>query len=126
LFKSINKFVLTGLILTVTFFTVIGILDLLARQDKPRSPLGDGGLLSREPCGPPCFFGIIPGVSSKDDAITMLRSHELYLDCSEYDNTSQGGFGALPAKCKVFSSKIMLILLPKLVFNHHDKYLLVK
>jgi hypothetical protein len=51
----------------------------------------DGGFLSGEPCGPPCYYGIIPGITTKDDAIKKLRSNGLYQDCEEFDNTIQGG-----------------------------------
>jgi hypothetical protein len=80
---------------TILFYSILISSLLFGCRNKTIKPfilnIGDGGFLSENPCGPPCFFGIIPGVSSKADAITLLRSQGLYIDCSEYDNTSQGG-----------------------------------
>jgi hypothetical protein len=53
--------------------------------------VGDGGFLSAEPCGPPCFFEIVPGTTTKNQAISMLQARKLHLDCHEYDNRAQGG-----------------------------------
>ncbi len=36
--------------------------------------IGDGGLLSGEPCPAPCFWEIRPGITTKDQAIEILRS----------------------------------------------------
>ncbi len=35
---------------------------------------GDFGILSQEPCGPPCFQGITPGVTSFDEAALIFKS----------------------------------------------------
>jgi len=35
--------------------------------------IGDGGLLSEKPCPTPCFWEIRPGVTTKDQAIEILR-----------------------------------------------------
>src|SRR6202142_3721933 len=53
--------------------------------------IGDGGLLSGKICGPPCFIGVIPGVTTKNDAITLLQSRGLFQDCTEIDTTKEGG-----------------------------------
>ena len=34
---------------------------------------GDGGLLSREPCGPPCFYGITPGKTTQLEVSQVLE-----------------------------------------------------
>src|SRR5690349_12886883 len=39
----------------------------------PSFDIGDGGFLSEKPCGPPCFMGIIPGQTKKDEVIQFLR-----------------------------------------------------
>jgi hypothetical protein len=36
--------------------------------------VGDGGFLSGEPCGPPCFWGIIPGITTDDETNKLLES----------------------------------------------------
>jgi hypothetical protein len=50
----------------------------------------DNGLLTKKPCGPPCLFGITPGVSKESDLQKMIRDY--YLDCVTYDHTKLGGF----------------------------------
>ena len=59
--------------------------------DTKAPQIGDGGFLSGRSCGPPCFFGVIPGVTTKNDAITLLQSRGLYEDCAEIDTTKKGG-----------------------------------
>lgn len=41
-----------------------------------REPLVVQGLLEGEPCGPPCFQGLVPGSSTEDDVRQFLRSGE--------------------------------------------------
>jgi hypothetical protein len=55
------------------------------------TPIGDGGFLSEQPCGSPCFFGVIPGVTTKDNAIALLQSKGLYQDCTDADNSKENG-----------------------------------
>jgi hypothetical protein len=35
--------------------------------------IGDGGLISGEPCGPPCFLGVTPGINTAKDVIPSLE-----------------------------------------------------
>ena len=41
---------------------------------QPGTNIGDGGLISEQPCGPPCLLGVKPGVSTADDVLVNLRS----------------------------------------------------
>lgn len=50
------------------------------------SIIGDGGLLSGEPCGPPCFLGIIVGQTHDTDAEKILADWGLLDYCSRMDN----------------------------------------
>jgi hypothetical protein len=53
----------------------------------------DGGLLSKKPCGPPCFNGIIPGVTTEEEAAaTINKLQEVFADCKTFDFTSSGGY----------------------------------
>jgi len=70
---------------------VIGLLEAGCWPNTNNRNIGDGGFLSAEPCGPPCFFEIVPGVTTKNQAISMLQTWELYMNCQEYDNRKQGG-----------------------------------
>src|SRR5258708_7719585 len=40
--------------------------------------IGDGGLISRQPCAPPCFFGIHVGETSFDQAIPILETNNIH------------------------------------------------
>lgn len=45
----------------------------------PRSPL------STRLCGPPCFQGITPGVTTREDALANVRAHkEIFGECGEF------------------------------------------
>jgi hypothetical protein len=54
-------------------------------------PIGDGGLLSKEPCGPPCFLGVVPDTTTYDEAIQILTDYQYWDDCEEWDTTEVGG-----------------------------------
>ncbi len=45
--------------------------------------IGDGGLLSGKPCAAPCFFGITPGETSKDQVASLLQEQGFH-GCSGY------------------------------------------
>ncbi|MFO3796006.1 MAG: hypothetical protein ACK8QZ_01810 [Anaerolineales bacterium] len=53
---------------------------------SPSSIIGDGGLLSGDPCGPPCFLGIIVGQTHYTDAEKILTNWGLLDYCSVIDN----------------------------------------
>ena len=53
--------------------------------------IGDGGFLSQEPCGPPCFWNIVPNITTKDEAIEVLKSKGLFERCEFIDNTAYAG-----------------------------------
>ena len=39
---------------------------------SPTTQINDGGLISLDPCAPPCFFGIIPGETDYGDALDLM------------------------------------------------------
>ncbi len=55
----------------------------------------DGGFLSGEPCGPPCFWGVTPGITKIDQVYQILDARGLRPYCSKYDN----GYGARGIDC---------------------------
>ena len=58
---------------------------------KTKSPkIADGGFISQQPCGPPCFYGIIPGETTEKDARNIL--HNLGEFCTDWNNTQYGGY----------------------------------
>jgi hypothetical protein len=48
--------------------------------------IGDGGFFSEEPCGPPCFWNIIPGVTTIDEAEAVLEAKNITGLCTRYNN----------------------------------------
>ncbi|GAP16022.1 hypothetical protein LARV_03817 [Longilinea arvoryzae] len=64
---------------------------ILAHPTAVDLQIGDGGLFSGSPCGPPCFLGIQPDVTSYDEVISILSDNQDLNYCKEYDNTDDGG-----------------------------------
>jgi len=62
-----------------------------ARPTAVDLKIGDGGLLSDIPCGPPCFLGIQPEVTRYDEVLRILSENQDLDYCKEYDNTDDGG-----------------------------------
>jgi len=62
-------------------------------------PVGDGGFLSGEPCGPPCFVGIVPGVTREAEAIQILKTEGLCWNYTTFNNEPSGyrGFTCSPS-----------------------------
>jgi hypothetical protein len=43
----------------------------------------DSGFLSGIPCSAPCFLGSTPGITNKDEVITILEENDIYSFCEE-------------------------------------------
>ena len=57
-----------------------------------QNSLIESGLLSKKPCGPPCFYGITPGVTTDKEAVAIIEKlPEIFIDCKPFDLTSSGG-----------------------------------
>jgi hypothetical protein len=65
-------------------------IDTDVHENIVNLDIGDGGFLSEEPCGPPCFWNIIPGESTVDDAMAVLESKDIGGYCRLYDNDEAG------------------------------------
>jgi len=52
----------------------------------------DGGFLSGEPCGPPCFWGIVPGETTEAEAIQILKAvlGGVFEKCTVYNYEPRG------------------------------------
>jgi len=73
--------------ISIVLFITAKTYSLKASQVK----IGDGGFLTGEPCGPPCFLGIIPGVTKETEAIQILKEKGLYKNCDYVNNESESG-----------------------------------
>ncbi len=82
-------------------FVCLALL-ISACRGIPQSPtstgnldIGDGGLLSQVPCGPPCFYGITPGITTRVEAEQALQRYGLDRNCEYFDTTRDGGVRGL-------------------------------
>jgi hypothetical protein len=72
------------------FFILLSVGVLSACQSKlPPTPkplldVGDGGFLSEQPCGPPCFWGIIPEITTKEQALDIIQGLLDINHCDEW------------------------------------------
>lgn len=92
--------------------TICGILSILLSSCRSEpvqmlstvqaSPtIKDGGVLSGDPCGAPCFWGIIPGVTTKDQVVVILESRKVFQDCEFYDNSQDSGESGINCNCGI-------------------------
>ncbi len=58
---------------TIWVIIVVVLLILVILGLKTPAKYGDGGLLSDKPCSAPCFLGITPGKTDKDQAINIIK-----------------------------------------------------
>jgi len=67
------------------------ILDGCNGRSSPSPQIGDGGLLSRTPCAPPCFQGIEPGTTTLSEAKSLLTDALLCDKPADFDTEFSGG-----------------------------------
>jgi hypothetical protein len=73
----------------------------------PASVIGDGGLLSGEPCSPPCFWGIEPGKTTQAEVLEILTSKGIIDTCETIDqyqfaiDKGIGGWWACPSSTSI-------------------------
>jgi hypothetical protein len=80
--------------------------------------IGDGGFLSEEPCGPPCFLNIIPGVTTETEANTILQGYFDLKDCHHWDERHEGGVHAI--QCPRAFAGPSLTVTVGIDFGEHD------
>ena len=66
--------------------------------------VGDGGFLSGEPCGPPCFWGIVPGQTTEAQVIEILKSKGVLTVCDFFNNEAEGGSRGMKCGSRIFIS----------------------
>lgn len=59
----------------------------------PTLDIGDGGFLSEDPCGPPCFWGIVPGETTEAEVIEILQERGVYATCETWVSKFEEGGG---------------------------------
>lgn len=68
----------------------------------PAINIGDGGFLSEDPCGPPCFWGIVPGETTEGEVIEILQERGIFETCYTIDHEDEGGFRGMDCGLQVF------------------------
>ncbi len=79
--------ILTVLVIFGCSAMIIGVAVIALSGQKLQVDIGDGGFLSGEPCGPPCFLGIRPGLTRSSDARSVLKAPPFSGDCVEADTS---------------------------------------
>jgi hypothetical protein len=68
------------------------LLGLMVACSGSSTPdIDDGGFLSGEPCGPPCFRGIIPGDTTEVETMQIFQRDRLCETNRVYDQEASGG-----------------------------------
>jgi hypothetical protein len=70
---------------TCFIFVIIVLLSNACNEIKVDNNIGDGGLITENPCSPPCFLGVIPDVTSKPQAVEILKQQG-FGDYKQFDN----------------------------------------
>jgi hypothetical protein len=87
----------------VTCFLLLALIPACTPSvpnfDQNIRSVRDGGFLSGEPCGPPCFVGIVPGVTRETEAIRIVKAERLCGNYETFDNEPSGyrGFICTPS-----------------------------
>jgi hypothetical protein len=53
--------------------------------------IGDGGFLSGEPCGAPCLWDIIPGITNEAQVKHILQAKGVFQACDTVNNEAESG-----------------------------------
>jgi hypothetical protein len=75
--------------------------QIVHTPNQPSWDIGDGGFLSKHPCGPPCFMGITPGISTKDEVLEFLKTRIELSSCDIWDTRNIGGTDGV--SCELFA-----------------------
>ena len=79
------------ILIQLTACSKVSETPIPARPTAVDLQIGDGGLFSGNPCGPPCFFGIRPEITGYDEVIRILSDKQDLNYCKEFDNSKEGG-----------------------------------
>ena len=80
------SFIIIGLLI----FLVIGLFIIKGINNQ--TPTDEGGLVSGIPCGPPCYSGIVPGITKISEVEGLLKKNYHWINCKEVgDNPDSKG-----------------------------------
>jgi len=83
------------------FLIFLGGCSPKATSQPHAFDINDGGLLSSHPCGPPCFWNILPGTTTKNQVNEILKEMNILETCKSFDYTSESGMRGI--KCSSFA-----------------------
>jgi hypothetical protein len=83
-----RSYILILSVLGLVFFISLVIL----KQQLSMPKIDEGGLLSGTPCSPPCYSGIIPGITPIDQVEDLLKKNNRWVNCQE-DNSNPDSKG---------------------------------
>jgi hypothetical protein len=78
------------------------VLGLLAACSGSAPDIEDGGFLSGEPCGPPCFWGIVPGETTEAEVKEVLQKRGVYNACETQISKFEEGGRGIDCKSQIF------------------------
>jgi len=81
--KSLDK-------LLIVFLLVFTSSCTTQTEEYPVLNIDDGGLLSKNPCTPPCFWNITPGITTEESAINILETMGDVSKCYHWDKVKNG------------------------------------
>jgi hypothetical protein len=66
--------------------------------------IADSGFFTGQPCGPPCLWGITPGLTTVGGVLDVLKEKGMSNECDQFDNSQEaGGRGVICRGSVVFS-----------------------
>ena len=104
----------------IIMFVVWANLSSCTNNRFPKN--GDGGFITGEPCAPPCFEGMVPGITREADVIQILIEHDVYNTCTrtEFQEETKGTEelgGLLCSRFLAFTFEPRTNLLTQIGFN---------
>lgn len=91
--RSLKNIFFTFLITVICLMLVLG-----CNKKEEFIDLGDGGLLSGQPCSAPSFQNISPGVTTKEQAMKIFENIGIQEDCEYFDSSEEGGIRGVTCK----------------------------
>src|SRR5438132_1178663 len=78
-----------GLIVCYLLPVMLASCAVFNAQQLP--DIGDGGFLTGTPCGPPCFLGIVPGITIEAEVLAILEPMRSVQKCESFNHEAESG-----------------------------------
>lgn len=76
---------------TISTILLLLAFIVISCTNVQSNSIGDGGLISGEPCEAPCFYNIVPDSTNEDELRNIIRETKVLNPCKKYDFTNSGG-----------------------------------